>query len=380
MVEHKGLRNESGHTSMAGIARKQEETKIDLSGPHSKENLRRSLSDVSVDKAKVSQELNVTRAAGVLGLASLALAAEATVIFISSNLNQPTGDLAGDSDTTFPPALLYSASAAEACAFVLGLFLAVFSLFFNINVPQVTAGVTALNSILLTYFFFVIIIAQPAFNWKNDLPLPLPPAGGWDTEYRKEVTFWMGHFIPQMCLSLMTLGFQISSLINLYKTQQDTEAKENMPNGALYFTFSFLVFWIGIGILTIAGWTRTEEGGWRLESPVVYPPTVIEYAGVAIISGLAVILYGLVNMAYAAWLSVTKEELWPITAFIQLLSLVAYIWLYGFHDLMQISLVSSTLSGVGAQYALLLISVVFAPVYYMGRVTSSLEKDDSVSL
>jgi len=210
--------------------------------------------------------------------------------------------------------------------------------------------------------------------------IPVAPAGGWDTEFRREVNFWMGFVVPNACVSAMALCWQNMALFNLYRCQTDEHAnRDPAPNALRYGWFSFLVFWVGVGILTVAGWTRTEEGPYRLDSPVVYPPTVIVYAPVAIISGLAVVAYGLTNMLYAAYLYTVQEEIWLVTAFFQLLSVIAWCWLLGFHVMMQIGLTFPLLahlaSGVAAQYALLLIPVVFGPVYYMGFTVGALNKE-----
>eukprot|EP00466_Bigelowiella_natans_P016331 jgi/Bigna1/145565/aug1.100_g20273 len=334
---------------------KAEESKIEMGsvGRQSKLDFMGGSAD-SASKIK----MNTFRAAATVGLSSAALAGEAIFQFVSSNVDQPTDDLYGDSKI-FSPGLKYTAYAFETEVFTFGLLVAIFSISYDLQVPEITRATAWLCTGLSIFFWIVIHIAEPSFNWDNDVVgIPVAPAGGWDTEFRREVNFWMGFVVPNACVSAMALCWQNMALFNLYRCQTDEHAnRDPAPNALRYGWFSFLVFWVGVGILTVAGWTRTEEGPYRLDSPVVYPPTVIVYAPVAIISGLAVVAYGLTNMLYAAYLYTVQEEIWLVTAFFQLLSVIAWCWLLGFH------------------YALLLIPVVFGPVYYMGFTVGALNKE-----
>mmetsp|Transcript_12571 Transcript_12571/g.17425 ORF Transcript_12571/g.17425 Transcript_12571/m.17425 type:complete len:355 (+) Transcript_12571:216-1280(+) len=348
-----------------------EETKIEM-------NNMKGGKQMPEDSSESAQKLKIMRAASQLGVASIALAGEAVMIFISSNVNQPLDQLDG-TDVIFPPGLKLSAAACECAVFAFGLFMTLLSTWFDINVPSLTYATLGISFICSAFFFFVVIIAEPIFNWDKDLVgganIPIEPAGGWDTEFRQEVTYWLGYFIPQMCVALMALGFQLSSLYNLYRCQSSARANDEPKYDNLrYLYYSFLVFWVGIGILTVSAWTLVQEGPERLPSPVVYPPTLIAYPGPAVLSGIAVVAYGLVNMLYGLWLMHTGEDIFLITVFLQLLSIGAYIYLFGIHTLMQVSLIAPSLAGVGVQVTLLLIPVVFAPVYYMGSTIRALQK------
>jgi len=323
------------------------------------------------------QKIKIYKAAGILAISSIALAAEGVVVFISSNLNQPEGDLGGTSEI-FPPGLEFSASAFLIAIFTIGLSISFASIAWDFQMPSLTMGSLVLTFFLGWFYFIVMIVAKPLFNWDNDVRtgLPIEPAGGWDTEARREANYFMGFFIPSICVAMMSLGFQFASLHNLYRCQTDDLANDNWTYNSLRYLYqSFLVFWIGIGIMTVAGWTHVQEGAGMLQSPVVYPPTIIKYPAVAIITGLAVVAYGLVNTLYSVWLLATSQDIWFVTLFLQLLSVAAYAILVGFHVLMQAATISPTLAGVGAQYTLLLIPIVFAPVYYMGEVLSAIKNN-----
>mmetsp|Transcript_2013 Transcript_2013/g.2872 ORF Transcript_2013/g.2872 Transcript_2013/m.2872 type:complete len:381 (-) Transcript_2013:209-1351(-) len=347
---------------------------MSVSQPEMKEKADESKVSVFV---KLHQQLNISRAAGIVALSSVPLGAEAVVIFISSNLQQPSGDLAGDSDTVFSPGLKYTASAFEAFVFVTGLFLAIASTMFNINIPSLTATAAAISLIFGTFYTCVIVIAEPIFNFDNELFPPLAPAGGWDTEFRKRAVFWVGQWLCGIFVALMAFGWQFSSIVNLYRCQTDLAANSKpFMNKVRYFVFSFFVFMIGIGIMTVAGWTRTQEGHRGLASPVVYAPTVIVWPDVAVMSGVFVIAYGVLNMLHAlvmmnldpTWTSNTVDLVcFLVSAFLKLLSVLAYCWLVGFHVMMQIGLASAgpAFAGVAAYYSLLLIPIVFAPIWYM---------------
>jgi len=320
-------------------------------------------------------KVEIQRAAGCVAIASMSVGAEGVIQFISSGLQVPTSELAG-SENVFPPSLKYSASAGLTAIFVMGIFIAILPIFYDTHWAELTGCVTALSPILALYYFFVYYVAEPAFNWDKHLAsvsaLPLPPPGGWETEFRERITFWLGYFVPMMCISAMALSFQFLSLYKLYNLQFEYKPSNPLTQALIYFYFSVLVFTIGIGILTVAGWVRVQEGPNSLSSPVAYPPSVIVYPDPAVISGIAVIAYGLAHMLYSGILYKLKGEIEYVTLLLKLLSFGAYCWLLGIHDMMQISLASASLAGVGGYIALLLVPVVFAPVYYMGQTIEAI--------
>mmetsp|Transcript_32593 Transcript_32593/g.52961 ORF Transcript_32593/g.52961 Transcript_32593/m.52961 type:complete len:355 (-) Transcript_32593:80-1144(-) len=313
-------------------------------------------------------KMKTLQASVILAIASFGASAESIQIFVSSNLQQPTGDLSG-SDNVFPPGIVFSGAAAEAAVFLTGLFLSVASAFFDINNPKLT-GVALITTLILAWYYFItLVVAQPAFNWDKDLMPPIPPAGGWDTEFREEVTFWMGHYIPNLVICAVMLGFQYYATYNLYRCQTDEAANDNpRPNIYRYMVYSFFDTILGVGVLTAAGWTRVQEGPNSLSAPVVYPPTFIYYPDVAVMSGLFTMIWGALNMLYS-FVLLGGTHMPVVTSMLQGLSVIYYLWIFGFHTLMQISLISPTLDGVAARVALLFVPVAFAPVLFASEAT-----------
>jgi len=105
-------------------------------------------------------KMKTLQASVILAIASFGASAESIQIFVSSNLQQPTGDLSG-SDNVFPPGIVFSGAAAEAAVFLTGLFLSVASAFFDINNPKLT-GVALITTLILAWYYFItLVVAQP---------------------------------------------------------------------------------------------------------------------------------------------------------------------------------------------------------------------------
>eukprot|EP00471_Norrisiella_sphaerica_P010438 CAMPEP_0184495196 /NCGR_PEP_ID=MMETSP0113_2-20130426/30619_1 /TAXON_ID=91329 /ORGANISM="Norrisiella sphaerica, Strain BC52" /LENGTH=360 /DNA_ID=CAMNT_0026881267 /DNA_START=264 /DNA_END=1346 /DNA_ORIENTATION=- len=322
-------------------------------------------------EGKVNGYCRTQEAAGLLLFASFSVAGEAFVVWFQSGADTPTEDLGGSSAVYAPGAIL-GAAAGEISLVLGGVLLSSMALFFDIHIPTLTLG-AAIASLIIGWFYFgVSTIGQPVFNFKNDLVPPLPPLGGWDSEFREEVTFYMGYLIPQMVICAIALGLHFFALLELWRAQsRTTNAKKNsFADKCRAMYYSTLVALLGAGILTSAAWTRLQEGPERLERLVIYPPSIIVYPDVAVMTGVFLSVYGLLGMLGALYFFIGQDlgRFKTIVRDLKFLGFLLYFWIFGFHVMAQIGLAGAMFAGDGARIALLFFPVALTPAYFAHRV------------
>jgi len=317
--------------------------------------------DVSSRKG-YGKQLDLLRAGSLVFISSLVVLPEALQVWVSSNLNTQLSDLAGDSDT-YPPGLLMGSGAAEMVIIITSMLTAIGVVFFNYNNPILTIGSSLISFTFGWYVFIVNAVSSPIFNFENNNAPPLEPLGGWATKFREEATFYMGYLVASMAICAIALGFQFFTNLNLYRIQTGSvDAADAKPSRIRLGYYSFLVILLGAGILTVAGWTRVQEGEGKLPRQVIYPPTFIVYPDVAVMSGLWVLLYGLV-CAVASYLP-SKELLLTVES----LSVLLWLWAIFFHVMTQVASAGPGFSGPAIQIAGLFTAVCFAPAYFSRQI------------
>jgi len=294
--------------------------------------------------------------------------------FLTAGTYLPVDQLKGTVNT-FPPGLNIASGAAEVFMVFMGLSVGFGVLFFGYNNSSMTFLFTLVSLVLGWYVFVVNAIARPIFNFKKDQHPPLEPLGGWDSQYRADVTFYMGYLVSSMCTCAISIGLHFYSVLNLYRTQEGLIDRTRLVlYRARLIYYGCLVLVLGLGIITLTGWVRKQEGAGRLARTVIYPPTFITYPNVGILSGLCMLVYGIIALQTAVMPNKN------MVAFTVIAGVLLWVWMVGFHVMCQIAQASRNalgqvqFNGQGIVIAYLMTSVCFAPAWFAQDLGNALSK------
>eukprot|EP00465_Bigelowiella_longifila_P006598 CAMPEP_0185259296 /NCGR_PEP_ID=MMETSP1359-20130426/8095_1 /TAXON_ID=552665 /ORGANISM="Bigelowiella longifila, Strain CCMP242" /LENGTH=218 /DNA_ID=CAMNT_0027845149 /DNA_START=140 /DNA_END=796 /DNA_ORIENTATION=+ len=204
---------------------------------------------------------------------------------------------------------------------------------------------------------------------------PVPPAGGWANRFREEAAFYMGYLVSSMAICAIALGFQFFTLLYLYRLQSGSQDKgSSLKHRCRLGYYSFLVIVLGSGMLTVAGWTRVQEGESRLPGPVIYPPNIIVYPDVQLMGGLWTLLYGLLGFATTVF---TSPHNTFFADLMKLYAILIFAWYMFFNVFTQVALAGAGFSGPGCQLGGLFSAVALVPAFFSQELVLSLNLSKS---
>mmetsp|Transcript_3222 Transcript_3222/g.6248 ORF Transcript_3222/g.6248 Transcript_3222/m.6248 type:complete len:377 (-) Transcript_3222:431-1561(-) len=327
----------------------------------------------SIISNNAARHVDLLKAAGLVIMSNVGIFAEALQVFLTSGTDTVTGELDGTSEV-FPPGLVIFSGAIEVFLVLVSGFVGISALFFDFHMPKLTMAATVLSLLGGWYVFVINVLAVPTFNYENNIAPPLAPLGGWDTRFREDIAFYMGYLVSSMAICAVSLGFHFATLLNLYRVQVGSYDKgAQVPKRVRMGYYSFLVTVLGCGMLSVGGWLRTQEGPGKQQRPVIYPPSIIVYPDVQVMTGLWVLLYGLAGFSQAF------SPMETTYSFIKTYAVLLWAWIVGFNVMCNISLATTLpgpgagLSGPGIQIACLFTSVCFSVAIYAGDVDTAMK-------
>jgi hypothetical protein len=262
--------------------------------------------------------------------------------------------LRGDKDT-FPPILLILGAVFEVFFGMVGLLNGLGVLCFGVNSPAATI-VTMTSQLVFGWFTLcVYVFALPAFNQRHNQSPPVFPSGAFDEHQQRVAVAW-GYIIGSItyCFSMQGFGFFVA--LQLYLAQVGKRESAPVKSFPRLVTYSLIVLFGGVGMLVLGGMVRKEEGVHLINGVYVYPPNIVKYANLTIVSGVLLVSYALFGLVCAFQKGLSRFYL----------GYAVIVWLYLItgHIMTQLGLAGTDFAFVAPALGVLTTSVVFAPAYF----------------
>lgn len=282
----------------------------------------------------------------------------------SKNYHDIYGTWAGnDSDVNpnFPAVVLLIGAAFELLFAAYGLWLGVGHLLFEWGNATATGILLLLQLLLGAYTFIVWTIAFPAFL--EDQVYSNATQFYFFSEDQMHAARVFGEIFTIMCWSGIMWAAQIYFALALYRYQLNTHKGNDTPSYRMRLgVFAAIIFWSGLSILILGGLFRDNLGAGQYGDQWIYFPNVIAYSAITIVTGILLIIYGLLG-----WINCTDARFTPTFLGI---SIIIWLWLLCAHNLVQLSYSANGIwdkTGMTTYMIVLMTSLVLAPMYFSSR-------------
>eukprot|EP01102_Stenamoeba_stenopodia_P010521 TRINITY_DN317_c0_g1_i1.p1 TRINITY_DN317_c0_g1~~TRINITY_DN317_c0_g1_i1.p1 ORF type:complete len:311 (+),score=34.93 TRINITY_DN317_c0_g1_i1:204-1136(+) len=294
---------------------------------------------------------------GLAAIYSILLLNEGTVRLIRSATPDHEHSYGG-SHTEFPLVVLLIGAVFEVLIAVVGILVALASLLYEVEHIWFTKSAMVLNSTIGWFYFVVYVFADPAFNINRKEPEDFPLSRSYTTGAR------VMSIIASFCFCMAVLGGQFVFLHGMaqFQLKKEDEVLTKRYYRSRLIGYSLLPLLSGLSILTMGAILQDQAGAGKLEfGPYVYPPCIVWYPELTIVTGILLFLFGVYGVLSAVLTALLKVFA-PVAA-------LMWLWLVSVLALAQPGLTPGGGSATpGSVVMSLSLALILLPAYFAGEL------------
>lgn len=306
----------------------------------------------------------------MLLLFSAFLVLNGTFRFLSLNPHKDESELT-ETDDVFTPMVLLIASAGEIFFGITGSVSALAVIAFDFHSPSLTLFSIGCQAVIGLYTYAVYSVARPIYNYEEDRlqdgNVILMNDNLLDSEERQDAAFVFGHLFCVMMFEGALQGFQLIAAVLLWQGQSNRQKSDRVDKG-LAVVFTAMTLLAGFSLIIFGALLADDEPEDEIKGLVIYPPNVVKFASLVIVSGFLLSVFALVCLAATG--GVGRVAVQPTAMFV-------WVWFIAAHVLTQMSFAikdvddNRKITGMGMRFTLLSTALIFSTAYLTARGTKN---------